>query len=136
MNNDIAALLAALQAASNQPATNSGSWSWSPKVEGQTSQQGPLQLGAPLSPEEKQRLGIDPSDPNVWGRTQGGGLVHTLIGRIPPGMSGGNLRDAVTGGFNAPAGNMIPRANKNGLTRVSPGMYRNQQGKIVKKAQG
>lgn len=30
----------------------------------------------------------------------------------------------------------IPRANKNGLTRLSPGVYRDQKGKLVNKMRG
>lgn len=106
-----------------------------------------MQQARPVAPNERPSRGIDPRDPNQYSVLPDGSLMSTLIGWSPNG--GRNIEDLIgaisgkrqlglppQGNTGAAASNRIPRANKNGLTRLSPGVYRDQKGKLVNKMRG
>lgn len=99
----------------------------------------------PVRPEERPGLGIDSRDPNKYDIGPDGQLVGTLIGwsKTPNNMQeivssvAGKPAQPVKPGMVIDGGaNMIPRANRNGLIRVSPGVYRNRDGGLVYKIKG
>lgn len=101
----------------------------------------------PIQDNERSRFGIDPRDPNQFSVMPDGSLVQTLIGWS--GNGGMPNLDAIAGKpgsmklpqMGVPGGipqNAIPRAKPNqfGMTRVSPGMYKDKDGKMVRSATG
>jgi hypothetical protein len=116
----------------------------------------------PMSDAERRRRGMDPRDPNQVSVGPNGNVVTTLMGwagmgdkltpdqmnqmwdeRIRTGkpvVSGGgqDMGGLLGGVMGSAAGSMIPKArpNKNGLTRLSPGVYRDASGNTVRKARG
>ena len=93
----------------------------------------------PIRREDYPRYGKDPRDPNSYSVLPDGGVVGTLIGWTPGGMPDLNDPDGKPGTFQPPPqqpGNAIPRANRNGLIRLSPGVYQDSKGNIVKSAKG
>lgn len=101
----------------------------------------------PIQDNERSRFGIDPRDPNRFLVMPDGSLVQTLIGWSPDGKMP-NIDDIVgkpgsmkLPQMGVPGGipqNAIPRAKPNqyGMTRVSPGMYRDRDGKTVRSKSG
>ena len=61
--------------------------------------------------------------------TSGG---HPSLPRGPMNLGVPNLANAMP----LPSKPVIPRANANGMTRVSPGVYRNAQGSLVQSMNG
>jgi hypothetical protein len=116
----------------------------------------------PMSDEERRRRGMDPRDPNQYTELPNGGRVGTLMAWAgmgdklssdqmnqmwdermrtgKPVVSGGgqDMGGLLGGVMGSAAGSMIPKAmpNRNGLTRLSPGVYRDASGKTVRKARG
>lgn len=101
----------------------------------------------PIQDNERSRFGIDPRDPNQFSVMPDGSLVQTLIGWS--GNGGMPNLDAIAGKpgsmklpqMGVPGGipqNAIPRAKPNqfGMTRVSPGMYKDKDGKMVRSTTG
>lgn len=142
MNNDLQSLLDALASimgpGARGPVSNPGErapFRELPNLSG----------GRRMTPQERQQRGIDPRDPNTYDIMPDGSVFGTLMGWSPergdgPGMPGmGNM----PGMFKSPffddqmrASPVIPRANKRGMTRLSPGVYRNKRGKVVRRAKG
>lgn len=106
-----------------------------------------LRDAKPIADNERSRFGIDPRDPNQFSVMPDGSLIQTLIGWS--GNGGMPNLDAIAGKpgsmklpqMGVPGGisqNAIPRAKPNqfGMTRVSPGMYKDKDGKTVRSATG
>jgi len=75
----------------------------------------PLEGPSPVPPMQK-----------LPGQMPGGGLSGVL----------GMLGDSPDSPAPSRPGNMIPKVNKNGLQRMSPGVYRNKDGGLVRKVKG
>lgn len=107
---------------------------------------GDIGSAKPVADGDRSRFGIDPRDPNRYSVMPDGRLIGTLMGwsdNMPklediagkPGF--GKLPQ-----FNVPGGiqtnNMIPRAKPNqyGMTRVSPGVYKDEKGATVRSSTG
>ena len=118
----------------------------------QGSKPGSISSSRELNPSERQQRGIDPRDPNKYAVTPDGQMISTLIGWSKEPMDPSAISGIVSQGNKPPLGsgpmglvsdavsrqmgNQIPRANKNGLTRLSPGVYRNKSGKLVNRMKG
>jgi hypothetical protein len=89
----------------------------------------------PLAEIGRSNRGADPRDPNRYWTGPDGNTIGTLMGW--PGMGGNDtptpwLQNLASGMNNTP---QAPRS-QNGLTRLSPGMYRNEQGQTVRSKTG
>lgn len=101
----------------------------------------------PVRDDERSRFGIDPRDPNRYDVLPDGSLVGTLMGWSRDGnmpnldaIAGkpGSMKLPQMGVRGGIPQNAIPRAKPNqfGMTRVSPGMYKDKDGKTVRSATG
>ena len=96
--------------------------------------------GARVMPDEERRArGMDPRDPNRYSVMPNGNVVGTLMGWA--GM-GDKLTpqqiEQMWGERGNRASPMIPRATPNqyGMTRLSPGMYKDKSGNVVRSKTG
>ena len=93
-----------------------------------------------VKPEERASFGINPKDPNQFSVSPDGRLTSTLIGwsEKPQDLSKviGGIAGTPQPLASSRPDNMIPRVNKNGLQRMSPGVYRNKDGGLVRKVKG
>jgi hypothetical protein len=102
----------------------------------------------PIADNERPRYGIDPRDPNRYSVGSNGELIGTLMGWNSKGNNSDIFNRLIGGsGLNArdiprttPAmkpspsiTTMIPRASRptQGMTRLSPGVYRDTKGQLV-----
>lgn len=93
-----------------------------------------------VEPGRQSFSGKDPRDPNRYEVTPNGNMVGTLIGWN---RNADDVSKTISGitGLPAPSGfsqlnNQIPKLTKNGLQRMSPGVYRNKDGGLVRKVKG
>jgi hypothetical protein len=148
MNNDIQSLLAALQTmlssgSIDQRATDTPANPMAQQIAGSaprvTGSQLTMGQGRAMTEAERRARGMDPRDPNQYSILPDGRVVGTLIGWA--GMGDRLTPEQVDQMWNERgnrASPMIPRATPNqyGMTRLSPGMYKDKSGNVVRSKTG